>query len=68
MKHIFHVHTFRCKHGSDESDEDYIRTALSLGAEKITFTDHCTYPRNPFKNHCHPAMCSGSSRCRRLSR
>lgn len=21
MKHIFHVHTYRCKHGSDESDE-----------------------------------------------
>ena len=50
MKHIFHVHTFRCKHGSDESDEDYIKTALSLGAEKITFTDHCPFPGNPFKN------------------
>ena len=50
MKHIFHVHTFRCKHGSDESDEDYIRTALSLDAEKITFTDHCPFPGNPFKN------------------
>ena len=50
MKHIFHVHTYRCKHGSDESDEDYIRTALSLGAEKITFTDHCPFPGNQFKN------------------
>ena len=50
MKHIFHVHTFRCKHGSDENDEAYIRTALSLGAEKITFTDHCPFPGNPFKN------------------
>ena len=50
MKHIFYVHTFRCKHGSDESD-DYIRTALFLGAEKITFTDHCPFPGNPSCNY-----------------
>ena len=29
MTHIFRVHTFRCKHGSEELDEDYIKTALS---------------------------------------
>ena len=50
MKHIFHVHTYRCKHGSDESDEEFIKAALSLGAEKITFTEHCPFPENPFKN------------------
>ena len=50
MKHIFHVHTFRCKHASEENDEDYIRAALSLGAEQITFTEHCPFPGNPFTN------------------
>lgn len=34
MQHIFHVHTVRCKHASDECDEDYIAAALELGAEK----------------------------------
>lgn len=50
MNHIFHVHTFRCKHASQESDEDYIRAALDLGAEKISFTDHSPFPGNPFGN------------------
>lgn len=50
MNHIFHVHTRRCKHASDESDEQYIKTALSLGADKITFTDHTPFPGNNFKN------------------
>ncbi len=50
MKHIFHVHTYRCKHASEELDEEYIKMALSFGAEKITFTDHCPFPENPFKN------------------
>ena len=45
---IFHVHTFRCKHASDETDEDYVKTALDLGAEKISFTDHTPFPGNPF--------------------
>lgn len=35
MNHIFHVHTWRCKHASDEPDEQYIKTALSLGASKF---------------------------------
>lgn len=34
MKHIFHVHTYRCKHASEELDEEYIKTALSFGAKK----------------------------------
>lgn len=44
MIHIFHVHTFRCKHAGDENDEQKILTALSLGAQKITFTDHSPIP------------------------
>lgn len=50
MNHIFHVHTWRCKHASDETDEQYIKTALSLGASKITFTDHTPFPGDNFKN------------------
>lgn len=50
MKHIFHVHTWRCKHASDETDEQYIKTALSLGTSKITFTDHSPFPGDTFGN------------------
>ena len=50
MKEIFHVHTYRCKHGSDEKDEELIECAISLGAEKIVFTDHVPFPENPFEN------------------
>ena len=50
MKHIFHVHTYRCKHASDETDEEYVKTALRLKADKITFTDHSPFPGNPFGN------------------
>jgi hypothetical protein len=28
-------HTRRCKHASDENDEEYIRRALQLGANEI---------------------------------
>lgn len=47
---IFHVHTYRCKHASDEDDEAYIKRAIQLGATKITFTDHAPFPKNPFGN------------------
>ena len=50
MQYIFHVHTVRCKHASDECDEDYVTAALELGAGKISFTDHSPFPGNPFKN------------------
>ena len=50
MKEIFHVHTYRCKHASDESDEKLIQCAISLGAEKIVFTDHVPFPENLFRN------------------
>ena len=49
-KELFHVHTFRCKHASDERDELYIKRAFELGATRITFTDHAPFPGNPFGN------------------
>lgn len=48
--HIFHVHTYRCKHAGNDTDEQYIQTALSLGADKITFTDHTPFPGEFFDN------------------
>lgn len=50
---IFHVHTYRCKHASDEDDEAYIKRAIQLGATRITFTDHAPFPNNPFGNRMH---------------
>ena len=47
---IFHVHTYRCKHASDEKDEEYIKKAIDINATKITFTDHAPFPGNPFGN------------------
>lgn len=43
--YIFHVHTYRCGHASDETDEDYVKRAVELGADSITFTDHAPFPR-----------------------
>lgn len=45
---IFHVHTFRCRHASEEGDEDYIKKAIELGAKFIAFTDHGPFPGNIF--------------------
>ncbi len=47
-KYVFHVHTYRCGHATDETDEDYIKNAIALGADSITFTDHAPFPGNPF--------------------
>lgn len=49
-KEIFHVHTWRCKHAGEFSDEEYIEKAISLGAKRIVFTDHAPFPENPFGN------------------
>ncbi len=46
--HIFHVHSFRCGHAENISDEAYINLALKLGASDIWFTDHAPFPGNPF--------------------
>lgn len=50
MKDIFHVHTYRCGHAENISDETYITRAIELGANSITFTDHAPFPGNPFGN------------------
>lgn len=47
-KYVFHVHTKRCGHASDEPDELYIKRAVEMGAESITFTDHAPFPKDPF--------------------
>lgn len=47
-KYVFHVHTKRCGHASDEPDEFYIKRAVEMGAESITFTDHAPFPKDPF--------------------
>ena len=45
---IFHVHTYRCGHASEHSDEDYVIKAIELGAKRIVFTDHAPFPGDPF--------------------
>ena len=47
---IFHVHTSRCRHAEDTSDEAFILKAIELGATGIWFTDHAPFPGNPFRN------------------
>lgn len=47
-KEIFHVHTYRCGHASEHTDEDYVLKAIELGAPRITFTDHAPFPNDPF--------------------
>jgi histidinol-phosphatase (PHP family) len=47
-KYIFHVHTCRCGHASPDPDEMYIKKAIELGADSITFTDHAPFPGDPF--------------------
>lgn len=45
---LFHVHTFRCGHAEDVSDEEYVKKAVELGADEIWFTDHAPFPDDPF--------------------
>lgn len=47
---IFHVHTYRCNHASDETDEQYVLKAIQMKASDIYFTDHAPFPGNPFGN------------------
>lgn len=49
-KYYFHVHSRRCGHAEDVSDEAYIKRALELGASDIYFSDHAPFPGNPFGN------------------
>lgn len=50
MHDIFHVHTYRCGHAEDVPDELYIKKAIEIGADRITFTDHAPFPGNIFYN------------------
>lgn len=45
---IFHVHTKRCGHASDDLDESYVLKAISCKADRIVFTDHVPFPGDPF--------------------
>lgn len=47
---LFHVHTYRCGHAGIARDEQYVDTAIELGASRIVFTDHTPFPGNPFPN------------------
>lgn len=47
---IFHVHTWRCGHAENVSDEAYVLRAIELGADRITFTDHAPFPDDRFGN------------------
>ena len=50
---LFHVHTRRCRHAGEETDTDYIETAISLGAKSIFFTDHAPFPGDILGNRMH---------------
>ncbi len=45
----FHVHTYRCGHAENISDETYIKKALSIGASGIWFSDHAPFPEDIFR-------------------
>ena len=47
---LFHVHTYRCRHAQEISDEAYVKQAIYLGASGIFFSDHSPFPGDPFGN------------------
>lgn len=47
---LFHVHTYRCQHAEDISDEAYVTKAIELGASGLLFSDHTPFPGDPFRN------------------
>lgn len=46
--YVFHVHTWRCGHASNEQEQEYIKKAINKGAECIVFTDHAPFPHDLF--------------------
>ncbi len=44
MKTDGHIHSPYCPHGSDDSFEQYIDAAISLGYQEISFTEHAPLP------------------------
>ena len=53
MMELFHIHTYRCGHAENISDEAYVLKTIEYGATKITFTDHAPFLGNPFGNRMH---------------
>ena len=47
-KSAFHIHTYRCGHAENISDEKYIQKAIRMGADSIWFSDHAPFPGDPF--------------------
>ncbi|MBM7584974.1 histidinol-phosphatase (PHP family) [Bacillus pakistanensis] len=45
MIHDGHIHTPYCPHGTTDAFEKYIETALNLGYEQMTFTEHAPLPQ-----------------------
>ncbi|MBO4289505.1 MAG: histidinol-phosphatase [Lachnospiraceae bacterium] len=45
---IYHVHTTRCGHATEETDEEYIEAAIALGAKELSFSEHMPVPGDPF--------------------
>lgn len=41
-----HIHTQYCPHGSDDTIESYIKKAIEIGLDEITFTEHLPLPKN----------------------
>ena len=47
-KAAFHIHTYRCGHAENVSDETYIQNAIEIGADSIWFADHLPFSGDPF--------------------
>jgi histidinol-phosphatase (PHP family) len=49
-KDLFHVHTYRCRHAGEWSDESYIEEAVRLGYRSIWFSDHSPFPGDALRS------------------
>lgn len=49
-KNLFHVHTYRCRHAGEWSDESYIEEAVRLGYRSIWFSDHSPFPGDTLRS------------------
>ena len=41
---IYHVHSYRCGHATEEKDEEYVEAAVALGAKELSFSEHMPIP------------------------
>lgn len=46
---LFHIHTYRCGHAEEVSDEAYVQKAIALGKTGIWFSDHAPFPGDMFQ-------------------